>query len=106
MTITRLADQLLVLVALPGIAPEAVQVNLSGDRHLLLSGTAPPPPIPPTHLRELKPGPFQRTIPLPLPVQGALAQPTWVDGRLWLQLRLAGEPLPVDLGADHQGRLA
>jgi HSP20 family molecular chaperone IbpA len=93
-------EHLLVLIAAPGLQPSEIQVHLIGDRQLQINGQRPyrhPVPQGALQLNELTPGPFQRTLSLPLPVQGLAESPVLQDGLMRLRLRIAGQPIPLRL---------
>jgi HSP20 family molecular chaperone IbpA len=65
--VLELADEVLILVALPGIDPDSVDAAIDGD-YLLIAGRRPHPPQLRNaiiHRLELPQGRFERSIPLP-----------------------------------------
>lgn len=65
--VLELAEEVVIMVALPGIEPNSVDAAIHGDV-LIVAGRRPPPPQLRTaviHRLELPQGRFERSIPLP-----------------------------------------
>lgn len=95
------ADTLVVLVDLPGVRTEGVQLALNGNL-LQITAMRAPEPLPATLksvLRERISTPFERSIPLPAAVDPESVSATLHDGVLRVELRRAqegtGRQIPV-----------
>jgi len=99
------ADKILVDVELPGIDPGEVDVNLAGNMLTVRGGHELPPAEPgaTAHIQERRTGPFQRSIPMPVPVNADNVTAEALNGVL--QIRVAkAEPLqsrPVRVTVQH-----
>lgn len=96
--IAREADHLVVTVSLPGVRPGDFRISLVGDRQMYIEGNV--------HYRHAVPrealalcerpyGPFNRTVPLPLPVQTEGAGIRFEHGVLTARLPLRLVRLPL-----------
>jgi HSP20 family protein len=86
--VLELADEVVILVALPGIEPDSVEAAIDGG-YLLVAGRRPHPPQLRTaviHRLELPQGRFERRIPLP-PGRYASVQRSAANGCLIFSLR-------------------
>jgi HSP20 family protein len=86
--VLELRDRLVVIVEVPGLAPETLKVAFR-DRSLLLTGDRRAPRVGPGarfHCLERPHGKFERTIPLDLPVDVASARATLRGGVLTVTL--------------------
>jgi HSP20 family molecular chaperone IbpA len=86
-------DELSIVVALPGVAPDAVEVTLDGES-LVVNGRRPWPAEAAgarIHRLEIPWGRFVRRIPLPADRLPVVRKPL-ADGSLTLVLRRRGEP--------------
>ena len=84
----ELRDRLVVIVEVPGLAPESLRVSFR-DRGLVLSGDRRAPRVGPGatfHCLERPHGKFARTIPLDLPVDVAAARATLAGGVITVNL--------------------
>jgi HSP20 family protein len=87
-----------IVVELPGVDPERVEVVATG-RALLISGVRERPPMPPgarVQQMELEYGPFQRQLQLTEDVDPAAAGATYERGLLKITLPLAPKPPPQE----------
>ena len=85
-------DQVLVLVALPGVDAEQAEAVIEDDGHLVIGGTRVLPPALRTatiHRLELPQGRFHRRLPLP-PGRYSDVRRATVDGCLLITLQKAG----------------
>ena len=86
--VLELRDRLLVIVEVPGLAPESLKVAFR-DRTLVLCGDRRAPRVGPGasfHCLERPHGKFERAIPLDLPVDVASARATLAGGVLTVTL--------------------
>lgn len=86
--VLELRDRLLVIVEVPGLAPESLKVAFR-DRNLVLSGDRRAPRVgagASFHCLERPHGRFERTIPLDVPVDVAAAKATLAGGVLTVSL--------------------
>jgi len=72
--VLELSDQVLILVALPGIDPDQVEVMIEGNTLLVAGWRSAPPELRAAviHRLELPQGRFERRVPLPPGVYGAV----------------------------------
>ncbi len=84
-----------VVLELPGVDPDAIEIVAAG-RTLLVSGTRDRPPAPGAryHQMEIDYGPFQRRIELAEEVDTTHADAHYDAGMLRIELPLAGAPPP------------
>jgi len=102
----RTADppQLTIVVELPGVEPEAVQVVVA-DRTLVIAGERPRPRVDGQvwQQMEIEYGPFQRTVGLPDDVDPAQATPDYEHGLLRIVMPVVKKPqagpvkVPIDV---------
>ncbi len=90
-------DNIFVEALLPGIKPEAMEMNvlrntltLSGERQVEIQAEGKPV----YHRRERGGGRFMRTIELPYSIDSTKAEATYKDGLLWVKLPKAEEAKP------------
>ncbi len=98
-------DKILVEVELPGVDPSTVDVNLAGNMLTVRGGQAVPPPEPGAaiHVQERRPGSFQRSIPMPVPVNADNVTAEALNGVLSIRIAKA-EPVqsrPVRVTVQH-----
>jgi len=94
--LTETADQIVAKVALPGMKPEDVKINLTGNV-LNLSGefsTESEDKGTTYHLHEHHSGAFSRSITLPTPVQGNKVKAEYENGMVTLTLPKVEEARP------------
>lgn len=99
----RSSERLTVAVPMPGAEPEDISVGVTDDGRLVLHG----------ELRgvlkgdkevladEWTPGPYHREIPLPNPVDGAMANVTYGNGVLVVALPISQRTRPAHLLPQH-----
>lgn len=98
-------DKIVIDVELPGVDPSTVEVNLAGNMLTVRGGQAVPPPEPGAvvHVQERRPGPFQRSIPMPVPVNADNVNAEAVNGVLHIRVAKA-EPMqsrPIRVTVQH-----
>lgn len=102
--VLELPDEVLVQIDLPGVSADAVELNLAGNV-LTISACRLRPEFanePRVHLRERVVGRYQRSIPLPTPVDEGAIRAETRNGLLTVTLRKAiptpGRSIPVSTG--------
>lgn len=93
-----------VYVSLPGTNPQSVDVTIAGNM-LTIKGETPTNPVGDDetfHLRQLEHGPFQRSIPMPAPVDAESVTAQSHNGVLTVRLakseRAKTRQIPVNVG--------
>ncbi len=97
--------EVMVAAPMPGIAPEDIDVEVTGDRRLLLRARQHGPGQERIEylLREWSYGPFERNIALPRDVDGPRANLSYGNGVLMVSLPKAGRTIPARLQVDRAG---
>ena len=97
--------ELVVVTPMPGVAPEDISVDVTDDGRLVVRARMHGEGQERRHylVREWSYGPFQRSIQLPVPVDGARANLTYGNGVLTISLPKADATAPAALAVAPTG---
>lgn len=89
-------EEITILMSLPGVKPEEVDVTVEGDTVTIRGEIKPPLENVDYVVQERASGPFRRVITLNVPVEADKAEASFKDGVLTLTLPKAEETKPRD----------
>jgi HSP20 family protein len=100
------SEDLVVAIDLAGVAPETIDISVTG-RRLLVSGSRHPlvrPGARRIHNLEIPYGPFELAVNLPCPVDSASSAANWKDGLLEVVLPIPSPVRPQITPRERTGR--